>query len=76
VADDQKMVLAYSRRTANVEIIIVFNRSDKVQSVNLTDIKYADYRNILSSGGVEFKNTSSGIEINLEPLSAVVLRNK
>jgi glycosidase len=75
LADDQKMVLAYARRTDNEEIIVVFNRSDKAQSVDLTDIKYKGYRNILSSGGVNFTVAISGIEINLEPLSVVVLKS-
>jgi glycosidase len=75
LADDQKMVLAYSRKLNNDEIIAVFNRSDKIQTVTLADLKNKDYRNIFSSENIAFKNTNNGVELTMEPLSAVVLKN-
>jgi glycosidase len=75
LADDQKMVLAYSRKLNNDEIIAVFNRSDKIQTVTLADLKNKDYRNIFSSENIAFKNTNKCVELTMEPLSAVILKN-
>ena len=74
VADDQKMVLAYSRTMENTEIIVVFNRSDKSQSVTIPALEERQYRNILSTGGVLINKNIPGTEITMEPLSAVVLK--
>ncbi len=74
IIDDQKMVLAYSRKMDNKEITVVFNRSDKIQNIILTGLKSMDYENILSTGGNLIKDNDSGTEVTLEPLSAVVLK--
>jgi glycosidase len=74
IMDDQKMVFAYTRKMDNKEITVVFNRSGKIQTITLTGLKSMDYENILSTGGNLIKDTDSGTEITLEPLSAVVLK--
>jgi glycosidase len=74
VADDQKMLLAYSRRFKNEEIIAVFNRSDKQQTVALKDLKNMPYSVILSLQGISVKNINSGIELTMDPVSAEVLK--
>jgi glycosidase len=75
VADDEKMILAYRRKFKTNEIIVVFNRSDKTQSVKIPALKRGEYRNILSADGVSFENEKSG-DLVLEPLSAVVLKKE
>ena len=75
VADDQKMILAYRRKLKADEIIVVFNRSDKTQSVKIKALTKGEYRKILSADGVSFDNEKSG-ELILEPLSAVVLKKE
>jgi glycosidase len=37
LADDKKLVLAYSRRSAENEIVVIFNRSDEKQFVTFQD---------------------------------------
>ncbi len=74
LADDQKMVLAYSRKMKDDQIIAVFNRSDKSQTIILTELKNMECDNILSSGGISLKNNDSGLELTMDPLSAVVLK--
>jgi glycosidase len=74
VVDDQKMLLAYSRRFKNEEIIAVFNRSDKQQTVALKDLKNMPYSVILSLQGISVKNINSGIQLTMDPVSAVVLK--
>jgi glycosidase len=37
LADDEKLVLAYSRRSAENEIVVIFNRSDEKQFVTFQD---------------------------------------
>ncbi|MFA5817709.1 MAG: glycoside hydrolase family 13 protein [Bacteroidales bacterium] len=76
VADDQKMILAYNRRIGNEEIIVVFNRSDYPQSVMVPVKNNEDFEDILSGGTKSFKSIDNGIEISLEPLTAVVLKKK
>jgi len=76
LADDKKMVLAYSRRLNNEEIIAVFNRSDKSQSVTLPGLKGKKYVNILFVPGIPTKNSGPEPELTMEPLSAVVLKRR
>jgi cyclomaltodextrinase len=73
LVDDKKMMLAYSREMDDKEIIVVFNRSDKTETVTLTDLINKDYSNILSSGSIAFKNVYNGVELTMDPLSAIVL---
>jgi cyclomaltodextrinase / maltogenic alpha-amylase / neopullulanase len=70
IADDQKMILAYSRKMDDKEIIVLFNRSGEKQLINLPDPKMRDYSNVLSTGRVSLIDN----EYEMEPLSAVVLK--
>ena len=74
IADDQKMVLGYTRKSDDKEIIIVFNRSEQVQPVAVPVNKGDIFTDILSEEEDSFKAADSELKINLEPLSAVVLR--
>jgi hypothetical protein len=73
IVDDKNMVLAYSRKMDNKEITVVFNRSGKIQTVQLPDSKGREYLRIFSTGGTVINRTSSDTEIKLEPISAIVL---
>ena len=74
LADDNKMVLAYNRRLDNEEIIAVFNRSDKSQTVTIKGLKYTDCQNILSLQRIILKDNGPDLELTLDPLSAAVLK--
>lgn len=74
IADDDKMILAYSRADENDEIIVLFNRSDKKEFVSLPDKVKMGYEMIFSFGQVSLVDTENGNEFEMEPLSALVLR--
>jgi len=74
VADDEKMVLAYSRTDSKDEIVAVFNRSEKEQSVTVPLKANLGYKEIFPSGENIFKTAGSGLEIKLKPLTAIVLK--
>jgi glycosidase len=76
VADDQKMVLAYNRRMGKNEIVVVFNRSDKPQSVKVPVKNDGEYLDLLSGNTKSIISNKSKIELNLEPMTAVVLKKK
>jgi glycosidase len=76
VADDDKMVLAYSRKNGKDEIICVFNRSDRAQSV---DIPLETSGNFMDLNSVEcktFSSTDNVLKVSLEPLTAKVLKRQ
>jgi glycosidase len=74
VADDQKMVLSYSRSNENEEIVVVFNRSDNEQSVFISVQKNGSYKELFPSEENTYKTVDSGLEIKLQPLTAIVLK--
>ncbi|MCJ7449725.1 MAG: glycoside hydrolase family 13 protein [Bacteroidales bacterium] len=74
IADDQKMVLGYTRTSDDNEIIIVFNRSDQVQPVVVPVNNGGIFTDILSEEGKSYKAVDSELNVNLEPISAIVLR--
>jgi cyclomaltodextrinase / maltogenic alpha-amylase / neopullulanase len=74
VADDQKIVLAYSRSKGNDEIVAVFNRSDKEQSVVVPVKNQGSYKVIFPEGENILKTINSGLEIKLKPITAIVLK--
>jgi cyclomaltodextrinase len=76
VADDKKMVLAYNRRMGRNEIVVVFNRSDKPQSVKVPVKNDGEYLNLLTGSDKSIIINNNNIELNLEPLTAVVLKKK
>ncbi len=73
-ADDEKMVLAYSRCMGEEEIIAVFNRSVFPQTVTLSSKSDSQYRSIFPSDNGLYKGGPGFIEITLDPLCALVLR--
>jgi cyclomaltodextrinase / maltogenic alpha-amylase / neopullulanase len=76
VADDKKMILAYNRRMGKDEIVVVFNRSDKSQSVKVPVKNDGEYLNLLSGSDKSIISNNKNIELNLESLKAVVLKKK
>jgi cyclomaltodextrinase / maltogenic alpha-amylase / neopullulanase len=76
VADDKKMVLAYNRTSGKDEIVAVFNRSDKQQTVKVPVKNDGKYKLLLSSGRKSYSSSGGTIEITLEPLTAVVLKKE
>jgi glycosidase len=76
IADDKKMVLAYTRSMGDDEITAVFNRSAIAQTVTMTSKTDSEYVTIFPSGGKIYKSDSAGIEVTLEPLGALVLKKE
>ncbi len=76
VADNEKMILAYSRRKGDEEIAVVFNRSGKIQSINVPVLSKGTYTDILAPEGNSIKATGRGLAITLEPLSAAVFKKR
>jgi glycosidase len=76
VADDQNMTLAYNRTMRNDEIVVVFNRSDKTQIIKVPVKTNGEYANVLSESNKSIFSNQNKIELNLEPLRAVVLKKK
>jgi cyclomaltodextrinase len=74
VADDEKMVLAYRRSKENNEIICVFNRSDKTQSVDIPVTNAGNFMDIISEECKTFKTVNNVLKVSLEPLNAMVLK--
>jgi hypothetical protein len=60
----------------NEEIIVVFNRSDNPQSVKLPIKNGVNFEDILSGENKSFNGVDNGTEINLEPLTAIVLKKR
>jgi cyclomaltodextrinase / maltogenic alpha-amylase / neopullulanase len=76
VADDKKMTLAYKRRMGSHEIIAIFNRSSDPQTVRINTEFNGYYEDILSSGNGSYKSIKNLIELDLQPMTALVLKNK
>jgi glycosidase len=74
VADDQKMVLAYSRSKGNEEIVVIFNRSDNVQSVVVPVKNNGTYKELFPGENSTFKAVGPVLEIKLQPITAIVLK--
>jgi cyclomaltodextrinase / maltogenic alpha-amylase / neopullulanase len=74
IADDKKMVLAYSRSLGDEEIIAVFNRSALSQTVTVSSNTDSKYHTIFPPVSKTYKTDSGGIEVTLEPLGALVLK--
>jgi glycosidase len=76
LTDDVNNVLAYSRKLAENEIDVVFNRSDSIKVVNLTVLSDGDFEDMLSPGSDVYRSNGRKIEISLGPLSGMVLRRQ
>jgi len=75
IADDNKMVLAYTRRYSQREIIVVFNISDRKQQVNLEIPDYKNFSILIDTEGKYGRNVEPGTPgIVMEPLSALVIK--
>jgi glycosidase len=74
VADDEKMILAYVRSKGNEEIVVVFNRSDDEQSVFVPVKTNGSYKELFPAEENICKTVDSGLEIKLQPLTAIVLK--
>lgn len=76
LADDRNMVLAYSRKLADNEIDVVFNRSDSVKVVNLPVLVDGEFDDLLSPGSDVYRSNGKKIEISMQPLTGMVLRKQ
>jgi glycosidase len=74
VANDEKMVLAYSRSKGSDEIISIFNRSDKDQTISVPAGTGDNFVEIFPTEGKIYKSDSTGLQITLKPLKALVLK--
>jgi cyclomaltodextrinase / maltogenic alpha-amylase / neopullulanase len=74
LADDSKMILAYSRSNGKDEVISVFNRSDGKQTVDVPAEKGTVYSELFPSPGKIYKSGTAGISVTLGSLKAVVLK--
>jgi glycosidase len=75
VADDKKMVLAYSRRNSNEEILVLFNRSDNPQNVSVEVKTVMPYITLFPDNKTSYKPDLNGkLEINMAPVSSMVLK--
>jgi glycosidase len=76
IADDRKMVLAYSRTLGKDEIEVVFNRSDSVRLVKVPVKAEGKFEDLLSPGKISFESSDKKIEIIMKPLSGVILKKE
>jgi glycosidase len=76
VADNQSMTLAYNRSMGNDEIVVVINRSDKLKTIKVPVKNNGEYLNLMSDENKGIFSTKNEIKLNLEPLTAVVLKKK
>lgn len=74
VADDAKMTLCYSRSDKSDEIISLFNRSGKEQTITVPVYPADSYSEIFPLKGNLLKPGPSGLEITIKPLTAIVLK--
>ncbi|MGB4292953.1 MAG: glycoside hydrolase family 13 protein [Bacteroidales bacterium] len=74
IADDNKMILAYSREEGSEEIITIFNRSGSEQTVMLPARKKALYIELFPDNKKDYKTVNKNLIINIKPLSAIVLK--
>jgi len=56
--------------------VVVFNRSFKPQSVKVAVKNDGEYLNLLTGSDKSIITNNNNIELNLEPLTAVVLKKK
>ena len=75
IADDSKMVLAYSRTLGKDEIEVVFNRSDSTIIVNLPVVAEGIFVDLLSPSN-SFVSSDKKIVISVAPLSGVILKKE
>jgi glycosidase len=74
VTDDHKMILAYTRTLGKEEIVALFNRSEKEESLFVPVGERGTFTDILSPGHESYTSVDEGLEIKIGPLSAMVLK--
>lgn len=70
IADDSKMILGYTRKDADNEIVVMFNESGTSQDITIPAINIRNCEKLLSTGRVIIKDSG----VTLDPLSSVVLK--
>jgi hypothetical protein len=68
------MVLAYSRSNGSAEIISIFNRSDKDQTISIPAGTENNFVEIFPAAGKIYKPAASGLQITLKPLKALIIK--
>jgi len=76
LADDQNMLLVYNRKLGNDEIVVAFNRSGKPQAVKVPVNSNGEYLTLLTEKPESYISSANTVEVNLGPLSAVILKKK
>ena len=76
VAENKSQTLAYNRSMGNDEIVVVINRSDKPKTIKVPVKNNGEYLSLLSGDNKGIFSTRNKIELNLEPLTAAVLKKK
>jgi glycosidase len=74
LADDAKMVLVYSRSKGDEEIICVFNRSDKSQSIDVPVPVQGNFIDLISDECKSYMTTGNVLKVSLEPITGKVLK--
>jgi glycosidase len=70
------MLLAYDRFQGNEEIIVVFNRSDSKQTIQVPVRGDGTFEDLLSEKHSSILSEGKQIALNLNPVSGIVLRKK
>jgi hypothetical protein len=68
------MILAYTRTLGKEEIVALFNRSEKEESLFVPVGERGTFTDILSPGHESYTSVDEGLEIKIGPLSAMVLK--
>jgi cyclomaltodextrinase len=76
IADDKKMILAYSRTNGKDDIEVIFNRSDSARVIMVTVNIDGEFKDLLSSGNISYESSDKKIEIRLAPLSGMILKKE
>ncbi|MFN8241957.1 MAG: glycoside hydrolase family 13 protein [Bacteroidales bacterium] len=74
VADDEKFVLGYSRKSGDDEVLAFFNRSPKEQTVVLPGYKRTQLNDLFVLGQGSASDSENGLSVQLGSLSALVLK--
>lgn len=74
VADDQAMTLAYKRSNEEAEVLVIFNRSETTQEIELQE--EGSYELLLETGKSSISRGDHAIKIELAGLQGVALRKK
>ena len=68
-ADDENNLYAFSRKLGNEEVIVIINRNNKPVLFSHAELKANKYKNLLT-------RLTVGKEIQVEPMSVIVVGNK